>query len=189
LSVSPVMVTAAVRDRLSSGRRRRQVWSAVAVAGQSGRRRTFAARALVFLLLAVAIASSSSAGEAGAGQQALDGSSAPAQQACARWQRPLNPTAAPPLGGGSPEPALDRHFRLAFERETAGDFRAAIEHYRRAAALARCDCERAHAQAGVTAAEEAAALLEEAGMAARPTQRFWARLQQLTEGLACVRVQ
>lgn len=107
---------------------------------------------------------------------------------CEHWPRPLNPNG---LSGDWPEggpSALDRQFLLAFERETAGDFEAAIGHYRRAAEQARCGCERAHAEAGVQAAEEAAALRDRFGTTARPTQLFYARLQQLTMPLNCVRV-
>jgi hypothetical protein len=109
--------------------------------------------------------------------------------ACEQWSRPLNPSGAPEDRPDGPESALDRQFYLGYERETAGDFEAAIGHYRRAAELARCDCERAHALAGVQAAKEAAALRDKDGMAARPTQLFWARLRELTQGLPCVRVQ
>jgi hypothetical protein len=110
--------------------------------------------------------------------------------ACEQWPRPLNPSdQSPEDRPDGPASALDRQFYLGYERATAGDFAAAIGHYRRAAELARCDCERAHADAGVQAAEEAAALLDKDGMAARPTQLFWARLRELTQGLPCVRIQ
>jgi hypothetical protein len=112
---------------------------------------------------------------------------------CEQWPRPLNPGGLADQSHqdrpDAPASALDRQFYLSYERATAGDFAAAIEHYRRAAELARCDCERAHADAGVQAAQEAAALLDKDGMAARPTQLFWARLRELTQGLPCVRIQ
>ncbi len=88
----------------------------------------------------------------------------------------------------SSESELDRHFRLAFDYETAGDFEKAIFHYQNAAQLSQCDCDRLHAQAGEKAAKEAQDLWEKEGMAAKPTQYFWGRLQQLTETLPCVEI-
>ncbi|MGB5596055.1 MAG: hypothetical protein WBM32_10380 [Crocosphaera sp.] len=105
-------------------------------------------------------------------------------QLCTDIKRPLNPSSEPT----SSESELDRHFRLAFDYETAGDFDLAIFHYQNAAQLSQCDCDRLHAQAGEKAAKEAQDLWEKEGMAAKPTQYFWGRLQQLTETLPCVEI-
>ncbi len=57
-----------------------------------------------------------------------------------------------------------------------------------AAQLSHGDCDRLHAEAGGTAAKEAKDLWEKEGMAARPTQYFWGRLQQSTQTLPCVKI-
>ena len=103
---------------------------------------------------------------------------------CTEIKRPLNPDSEP----NASESELDKHFRLAFDYETAGNFERAIFHYHKAAQLSQCDCDRLHAEAGVTAAKEAKDLWEKEGMAARPTQYFWGRLQQLTQTLPCVKI-
>lgn len=105
-------------------------------------------------------------------------------QLCSEIKRSLNPSSEQ----NSSENELDKHFRLAFDYETAGDFEQSIFHYRKAAQLSDCDCDRLHAEAGEEAAREARELLTKGGLAARPTQFFWGRLQELTQSLPCVEV-
>ena len=104
---------------------------------------------------------------------------------CLNIRRPLNPSATPQRS----ETVLDRHFRLAYNAEVAGDFDTAIINYRKAAKLATCDCDRLYAQAGEQAAKEAKALFKAEGEASKPTQFFWGRLQELTKSLPCVTVE
>ncbi|GAA5444741.1 hypothetical protein Misp06_02931 [Microbulbifer sp. NBRC 101763] len=104
---------------------------------------------------------------------------------CDQIKRPLNPSEKPSRG----EKELDKHFRLAFYYESAGNFDSAIEHYRAAENLAICDCDRAHALAGIMAAAEAKEIFQQEGINAKPTQYFWGRLQDLTQDLPCVDVQ
>jgi hypothetical protein len=87
------------------------------------------------------------------------------------------------------EPELDQYFRLAFEREVAGNFREAISYYQKAADNSTCECERKHALAGKQAAQEAQDLVNRHGMTSKPTQYFWGRLQELTQSLPCVQTQ
>lgn len=115
-----------------------------------------------------------------------DGSGqAPGDASCEQLVRPLNPAD----GGKATETALDRRFREAYNRETAGDFEQAERLYREAATLAACPCDKAHAEAGARAAAEAAALSREPDPGLPPTQFFWSRLQQLTETLPCVAIE
>ena len=90
-------------------------------------------------------------------------------QPCSEIKRPLNPSDEPTAS----ESELDKHFRQAFDYETAGEFEQAIFHYHLAAQLSECDCDRLHAEAGKTAAQEAKDLWEQQRMAAKPTQYFW----------------
>lgn len=99
--------------------------------------------------------------------------------------RPLNPDGEP----RSRETDLDRYFRLAFEREVAGNFPEAISYYQKAADNSTCECERKHALAGKQAAQEAQDLVNRHGMTSKPTQYFWGRLQELTQSLPCVQTQ
>lgn len=105
-------------------------------------------------------------------------------QDCTNLTRPLNPSETP----SNPESELNRQFRLAFSAEIAGEFDEAILHYRKAAELSNCECDRLHAKAGETAAKEAKDLLAKEGIAIKPTQFFWGRIQQLTQTLPCVEV-
>lgn len=104
--------------------------------------------------------------------------------------RPLNP--APPTRAQSlptgPGRAADLAFANAFEQATAADWQAALLSYRQALESSSCSCERSHARAGQRAAREAWFVQRTAGQTAHPTQMFWSRLQYLTRGLACVRV-
>jgi len=86
------------------------------------------------------------------------------------------------------ETELDRYFRLAFNAETEGNFDEAITYYQKAAEIATCECDKQHALAGKQAAEEAMNLFVKYGIASKPTQYFWSRLQELTESLPCVHV-
>lgn len=103
---------------------------------------------------------------------------------CLNFKRALNPS---PEAIAS-ENELDRHFRLAFDYETEANFEQAIWHYRQAAELANCECDRLHAEAGVQAATEASEIFAKKGMAAEPTQFFWGRLQDLTQTLPCIEI-
>ena len=103
------------------------------------------------------------------------------QTPCLNTRRPLNPDSTPQPS----ETDLDRYFRLAYNAETEGNFDTAIANYQKAAELASCECDRAHAQAGKLAAQEAQKLATE-GAASKPTQYFWGRLQELTRSLPCV---
>lgn len=104
---------------------------------------------------------------------------------CLNIRRPLNPDST----SQPSETSLERYFRLAYDAETEGDFDASIIYYRRAAELATCECDRSHARAGEQAAKEAKELLRTEGVASKPTQFFWNRLQELTESLSCVAIQ
>lgn len=104
---------------------------------------------------------------------------------CLKIRRPLNPQSIPLPS----ENALNRYFRLAYDTETEGNFDASIMYYRRAAEVATCECDRLHARAGEQAAKEAKELLKTEGLASKPTQFFWSRLQELTESLSCVIIQ
>lgn len=103
---------------------------------------------------------------------------------CLNIRRPLNPDST----SQPSETSLDHYFRLAYDAETEGDFDASIMYYRRAAELATCECDRLHARAGEQAAKEAKELLKTEGVASKPTQFFWNRLQELTESLSCVTI-
>ena len=103
---------------------------------------------------------------------------------CLNNQRLLNPDAEPQPS----ETELDRYFRLAFNAETEGNFDEAITDYQKAAEIATCECDKQHALAGKQAAEEAKNLFVKYGIASKPTQFFWNRLQELTESLPCVHV-
>ncbi len=104
-------------------------------------------------------------------------------QPCPSAKRPLNPS---PSSSGS-ESELDRYFRQAYFDANAGDFTKAIANYTKAAELsAACECDRQHAEAGEKAAREAEDVLKKGGMAAKPTQFFWGRLQELAQKLPCV---
>lgn len=98
--------------------------------------------------------------------------------------RPLNPAPSP----NTLESLEDRYFRIAFTSATAGDFDTAIINYQRAAAVARSQCERHHAEAGVQAANQGKEVLKKYGSRARPTQGFWSQLRELTASLPCVKV-
>lgn len=104
---------------------------------------------------------------------------------CKNVIRPLNPANQPTSSASD----LDRYFYLAYNYETEGDFDKAILNYQKAAQLSNCDCDRLHAQAGEKAAREAKKLFKEQGMASKPTQFFWGRLQVLTETLPCVKIE
>lgn len=104
---------------------------------------------------------------------------------CLNIRRPLNPDST----SQPSETSLDRYFRLAYDTETEGNFDTSIMYYRRAAELASCECDRLHARAGEQAAKEAKELLKTEGVASKPTQFFWNRLQELTESLSCVIIQ
>lgn len=110
---------------------------------------------------------------------------AEAIQNCTNLKRPLNPASA----ATSSESKLSRSFRLAYAHETEGNFDKAILNYRKATELSNCDCDRLHAKAGEKAAREAKALFKKEGMAAKPTQFFWGRLQELTQPLPCVEIE
>lgn len=103
---------------------------------------------------------------------------------CPNILRPLNPDSTPQPS----ETALDRYFRLAYDAASAGEFNTAIANYRQAAKVATCECDRAHAQAGEKAAQEAQELFKTSGAASKPTQFFWNRLQELTESLPCITI-
>ncbi len=106
-------------------------------------------------------------------------------QPCPVAKRPLNP--APTLSGSESE--LDTNFRQAYTSANAGDFTKAIANYTKAAELSvACECDRKHAEAGKKAAREAEAVLNKGGMAAKPTQFFWGRLQELTQTLPCIEI-
>lgn len=111
-------------------------------------------------------------------------SSSSQDDSCLNNSRLLNPDAeAQPS-----ETELDRYFRLAFNAETEGIFDKAITYYQKAAEIATCECDKQHALAGKQAAEEAKNLFVKYGIASKPTQFFWSRLQELTESLPCVDV-
>jgi hypothetical protein len=97
-------------------------------------------------------------------------------------RRPLNP------GPGSigENSSADRAFRIAFDAANAGDFDTAAINYGRATLATHDSCDKAHAGAGQTAALEAKALLRSSGTQGKPTQFFWARIQELTKGLPCI---
>ena len=103
---------------------------------------------------------------------------------CLNNPRLLNPDVEPQPS----ETELDRYFRLAFNAETEGNFDEAINYYQKAAEIATCECDKQHAIAGKQAAEEAKNLSVKYGIASKPTQFFWNRLQELTESLPCVHV-
>ncbi|WP_373526270.1 hypothetical protein [Nostoc sp.] len=105
--------------------------------------------------------------------------------ACSNVKRLLNPDAELT----SSETELDRYFRLAFDAETEGHFEEASSFYQKAAEIATCECDQQHALAGKQAAQEAKDLVSHQGMASKPTQFFWARLQELTRSLPCVQIQ
>jgi hypothetical protein len=104
---------------------------------------------------------------------------------CTNERRLLNPD----IEAKPSETDLDRYFRLAFNAETEGKFDKAIAHYQKVTEIAKCECDRKHALAGKQAAREAKDLLDRYGIASKPTQYFWGRLQELTEALPCVRIQ
>jgi hypothetical protein len=105
-------------------------------------------------------------------------------QTCTGLIRYLNPAADQPSG----ETELDHHFRLAYLSAIEADFEQSILNYQQAAQLTDCDCDRLHAEAGKIAARESENLLEQEGMASKPTQFFWIRLQELTNTLPCVEI-
>jgi hypothetical protein len=107
------------------------------------------------------------------------------QTSCDNIHRSLNPE----LNAQKPETDLDRYFRIAYNAETEEDFDTAIINYHRAFESATCDCDKSHAQAGEQAANEAQELLKKEGIASKPTQFFWSRLQELTQSLSCVTTQ
>jgi hypothetical protein len=104
---------------------------------------------------------------------------------CDNTSRPLNPE----LNPQKLETELDRYFRIAYNAETEEDFDTAIINYHRAFESANCECDRSHAQAGEQAAKEAKELFKKEGIASKPTQFFWNRLQQLTQSLSCITIQ
>lgn len=103
---------------------------------------------------------------------------------CRSFKRPLNPSSQPPPSASE----LDQYFYLAYAYETEGNFDEAILNYRKAAELSNCECDRLHALAGEQSAREAKEVFKKGGMAARPTQFFWGRLQELTRTLSCVKI-
>lgn len=104
---------------------------------------------------------------------------------CDNYTRFLNPDEEPK----PQEIELDRYFRIAFNKEIEGDFEEAIAYYQKAFQLASCGCDRQHALAGKRAAAEAQELVARYGWESKPTQYFWARLQELTQSLPCVQIQ
>jgi hypothetical protein len=104
---------------------------------------------------------------------------------CDNISRPLNPE----LNHQKLETELDRYFRIAYNAETEEDFDTAIINYNRAFESATCECDRSHAQAGKQAAIEAKDLFKKEGIASKPTQFFWNRLQELTQSLSCITIQ
>mgnify|MGYP003487397493 CR=1 FL=1 len=107
------------------------------------------------------------------------------QASCDSIHRPLNPDA----NSQKLETDLDRYFRIAYNAETEGDFDTAMINYHGAFESATCECDRSHAQAGEKAAKEAKELFKKEGIASKPTQFFWGRLQELTQSLSCVTTQ
>ncbi|MGL5940258.1 MAG: hypothetical protein ACRC2S_07705 [Waterburya sp.] len=107
------------------------------------------------------------------------------QASCDNIHRPLNPEP----NAQKLETDLDRYFRIAYNAEIEEDFDTAIINYHRAFESATCDCDRSHAQAGKQAANEAKELFKKEGIASKPTQFFWGRLQELTQSLSCITIQ
>ena len=75
----------------------------------------------------------------------------------------------------------------AFEEAGSANWIAADSAYQKAWELAPCSCDREHARAGQRAVREAWFAQRMYGMASRPTQLYWSRLQYLTKNLPCVK--
>ena len=107
---------------------------------------------------------------------------------CEGQIRPLNPAVAV----GDPAPAMagdpvGQALAEAFEAASGADWPAAIAAYQKAWERAACPCDRQLARAGQRAVREAWFSQRLDGMAVRPTQLFWSRLQYLTQALPCVK--
>jgi hypothetical protein len=109
----------------------------------------------------------------------------PPPTSCDNLRRPLNPE----INTQKLETEIDRYFRIAYNAATENDFDTAIINYHRAFESATCECDQSHSQAGEQAAKEAKELLKKQGIASKPTQFFWSRLQELTQSLSCVTTQ
>jgi hypothetical protein len=139
-----------------------------------------------YLILALSFSLLSACDLAKTNQQTeIISTSALVSSSCNNNQRLLNPDSE----SKPSETDLDRYFRLAFNAETEGNFDVAIAHYQKAAETATCECDRKHALAGKQAAQEAKDLFNRYGIASKPTQFFWSRLQELTKAHPCVQIQ